>query len=60
MNQVTRGLDFCFAYVDSISMASSSFEEHKSHKHELMRRFAHCGVVLDKNKCVFMSLRKRS
>ena len=34
-------------------MASSSFEEHKTHMHELMRRFAHYGVVLNKDKCVF-------
>ena len=34
-------------------MASSSFEEHKSHMHELMQRFAHYGVVLNKDKCVF-------
>ena len=53
MDQVTRGLDFCFAYVDNVLVASSSFEEHKSHMHELMRRFAHYGVVLNKDKCVF-------
>ena len=53
MDQVTRGLNFCFAYVDDVLVASSSFEEHKTHMHELMRRFAQYGVVLNKNKCVF-------
>ena len=53
MDQVTRGLNFCFAYVDDVLVASSSFEEHKTHMHELMRRFAHYGVVLNKDKCVF-------
>ena len=53
MDQVTRGLNFCFAYVDNVLVASSSFEEHKTHMHGLMRRFAHYGVVLNKDKCVF-------
>ena len=53
MDQVTRGLNFCFAYVDDVLVTSSSFEEHKTHMHELMRRFAHYRVVLNKDKCVF-------
>ena len=48
-----RGLDLCFAYVDDVLVASTFFEEHKSHMHELMRRFARYGVVINKDKCVF-------
>ena len=47
------GLIFVFAYVDDVLVASSSFEEHKSPMHELMRRLEHHGVVLNKDKCVF-------
>ena len=57
MDQVTRGLDFCFACVDDVLVASSSFEEHRSPLHELMRRFAHYEVVLNKDKGYSMSLR---
>ena len=46
-------IDFCLAYVDNVLVASSSFEEHKSYMHKLMRRFACCGVVLNKDKCAF-------
>ena len=49
MDQVTRELNFCFAYVDDVLVAS----EHKTHMHEFMRRFARFGVVLNKDKCVF-------
>ena len=34
MDQATRGLDFCFVYVDDVLVASNSFEEHKSHMHK--------------------------
>ena len=31
IDQVTRGLPFCFAYVDDVLVASHSLEEHEQH-----------------------------
>ena len=54
IDQVTRGLDFCFVYVDGILIASRSFEEHKRHLRILLDRFRQHGVVLNKSKCEFV------
>ena len=31
MDQVLRGLDFCYIYIDDVSIASNTPEEHKVH-----------------------------
>ena len=54
IDQVTRGLDFCFAYVDGILIASRSFVEHKRHLRILLDCFRQHGVVLNKSKCEFV------
>ena len=35
IDEVLRGLDFCYAYIDDIRIASTSFEEHLQHLENL-------------------------
>ncbi|XP_076764862.1 uncharacterized protein LOC143431809 [Xylocopa sonorina] len=37
IDEVLRGLDFCYAYIDDILVASSSEEEHRQHLEELFK-----------------------
>ena len=53
INQVTRNLPFCFAYVDDILVASHLMAEHEQHLRLLLDRFKQNGVVLNKEKCEF-------
>ena len=53
IDQVTRGLLFCFAYVDDVLVASHSLEEHEQHLRLLLDRFKQNGVALNKEKCEF-------
>ena len=53
IDQVTRGLPFCFAYVDDVLVASHSFEEHEHYLRLLLDRFKQNGVTLNKEKCEF-------
>ena len=51
IDDVIYGLDFCFAYVDDILVASKSLEEHEIHLNILMNRFKTFGLTLHKDKC---------
>ncbi|CAI2734883.1 unnamed protein product [Schistosoma spindalis] len=53
MDEVTRGLDFVFAYIDDVLIASSSLEEHIQHLQILFERFKKHGVVINPAKCIF-------
>jgi len=53
IDQVVRGLDFVFVYLDDALCASSSEEEHIRHVDALLARFAECGMVINPAKCVF-------
>ncbi|CAH8530229.1 unnamed protein product [Schistosoma curassoni] len=53
MDDVTRGLDFVFAYIDDVLIASSSLEEHIQHVQTLFERFKKHGVVINPSKCIF-------
>ncbi|KFD67383.1 hypothetical protein M514_20419, partial [Trichuris suis] len=53
MDEVTRGLDFCFVYLDDILVASKTTREHDAHLETLFRRLARYGVKLNPDKCVF-------
>ncbi|KRX50822.1 Retrovirus-related Pol polyprotein from transposon [Trichinella murrelli] len=44
MDEVTRGLRFCFVYLDDVLVASRSKEEHEKHLANLFRRFEKYGV----------------
>lgn len=53
IDQVLRGLDFCFAYLDDILVASASNEEHERHLYQLFKRLDEHGVVINIAKCEF-------
>lgn len=51
MDQVLRGLDFAYAYIDDVLIASSCPEEHKRHLCEVFHRFRQHGISLNAEKC---------
>ncbi|KRZ82122.1 Transposon Tf2-6 polyprotein [Trichinella sp. T8] len=55
INEVTRGLRFCFVYLDDVLVASRSKEEHEKHLATLFQRFEKYGVKLNPAKCVFFA-----
>ena len=48
-----RGLDFCYAYIDDILVASTSREEDLHHLDIIFNRLQDYGVVVNPAKCVF-------
>jgi len=52
MDEVVRGLDFCYVYLDDILVASKTVEEHE-HLRRLFQRFEQFGVAINTTKCVF-------
>jgi hypothetical protein len=53
INEVLRDLDFCYAYIDDVLVASTSEDEQEQHLHTLFQRFSEYGVLLNPAKCVF-------
>ena len=53
MDEVTRGLDFVYVYIDDILIASTSDLEHGVHLRLLFDRFRQYGVVINPAKSVF-------
>ena len=53
MDEVLQGLDFCYAYIDDILVASASPEEHLQHLETVFQRLREYGVVINSMKCVF-------
>ncbi|CAG4964443.1 unnamed protein product [Colias eurytheme] len=53
IDEVTRGLDFVFPYIDDVLVFSLNEEQHKEHLRILFRRFQEYGVVINPSKCVF-------
>ena len=53
IDEVLRGLDFCYAYIDDILIASTSLEEHLQHLETVFQRLKDYGVVINSSKCVF-------
>ena len=52
IDQVLRGLPFCYAYIDDLLIASSSPEEHMSHLRQVLQRLSEHGIVLNPAKSV--------
>ena len=52
MDQVLRGLQFCYAYVDDILIASSDPDEHKQHLRLVLERLSEYGILINPAKCV--------
>lgn len=53
IDQVLRGLDCCYAYLDDILIASKDEETHKSDLKKVFQRLSDFGVVINIQKCVF-------
>uniref|UniRef100_A0A5S6QGU7 RNA-directed DNA polymerase n=1 Tax=Trichuris muris TaxID=70415 RepID=A0A5S6QGU7_TRIMR len=53
INEVIRGLDFAYAFLDDILVASISPTEHEQHLRLLLQRFQDYGIVINADKCVF-------
>jgi len=53
IDEVLRDLDFCYAYIDDILVASRSEEEHLQHLQILFNRLQEYGVVINPLKCTF-------
>ena len=53
IDQVLRGLDFAYAYLDDILVASQNAEEHERHLSILFERLDEHGIVINPDKCEF-------
>lgn len=53
MDEVLRGLDFAFVFLDDILVYSSSEEEHRQHLKKLFQRLQEYGVLINIAKCHF-------
>ena len=53
IDEVLRGLHFCFAYVDDVLIASSSMEEHESHLRQVFERLQTYGIRIHPEKSSF-------
>ena len=52
MDQVLRGLHFCFVYIDDVLIASTSEEEHKHHLRQVFQCLSEYGILINPSKCL--------
>lgn len=53
VDEMTRGFDFCYPYLDDFLVFSKSQSEHESHLRQLFTRMQDYGILINTNKCVF-------
>ena len=53
MDEVLRGLDFAYCYLDDILIASRTEGEHLAHVREVLERLQAYGLTLNVDKCLF-------
>ena len=53
IDQVLRGLPYCYAYIDDLLIASNSPEEHQQHLRQVLQRLCDHGIVINPSKCEF-------
>ena len=53
MDQILRGLPFCYGYVDDLLIASANAKEHKEHLRQVFQRLSEYGILINPTKCVF-------
>lgn len=54
IDEVIRGFDFCFAYIDDILVVSQSHKDHLRHLEQFFERFSEYGVIINTSKCCFV------
>lgn len=52
INQTLRGLEYCYAYIDDILIASENEKQHEAHLEEIFNRLKKHGIKLNPAKCV--------
>lgn len=53
VDEMLRGLDFTYAYLDDILVFSKDQKTHETHLHQLFARLKQYGMVINTAKCVF-------
>lgn len=53
VDEMLRGLDFCYSYLDDFLVFSKDEETHKVHLRQLFGRLQKYGMVINTSKCVF-------
>ena len=53
MNEVLRGLHFCYVYIDDLLIASTSPEEHLQHLRSVLERLDEHGIIINTSKSLF-------
>ncbi|UYV76605.1 hypothetical protein LAZ67_14001434 [Cordylochernes scorpioides] len=53
INEVLQGLDFAYAYIDVVLIASDSENQHVSHLQQLFGRLRDYGLTINETKCTF-------
>jgi hypothetical protein len=53
INEILRGFDFCFVYINDILVYSRSRQEHERHLRTLFKQLQAYGILLNPSKCVF-------
>ena len=54
MDDILKGLDLCFAYIDDILVFSRSPQEHDQHLRTLFTQLQNYGILLNPPKCIFL------
>ena len=52
MDQVLRGMEFCYVYINDVLVASSTPEKHKAHLCMVFQRFEQFGIIINPTKCL--------
>lgn len=53
MDEILKGLDFCFPFIDDVLVASANDTQHQVHLRAVVERFNEHGILLNVSKCVF-------
>lgn len=53
IDEVLHELEFCFAYINDILIASKTEEEHQQHHQTVFERLQHFGIVINLTMCSF-------